>query len=454
MQSFDVIVIGSGSGLEVSSEAADRGLSVAVVEHGPFGGTCLNRGCIPSKMLIHSADVMETIRRAELFGITAQVSAVDWDLIMKRVVGTVDADAQAIEEGNRQQPNIAVFKDTGRFVGHKVLEVGDERITAETIVIAAGTRPRIPDIDGLTDVPFITSDEALRLPSQPRRLVIVGGGYISAELAHFFGALGTEVTIVHRGPRLLRQEDDDVAARFTEVYQRRFTMLLNSVVRRAYRHGEEIVLELASDGQKRTLTTDALLLAVGRVPNTDLLDVAQTGVKIDERGFVEADKYLETDVPGVWALGDIVGRYLLKHSANLEAAYVAHNIFNPENRVAVDYHAMPHAVFASPQVASVGLTERQAREQGLPYVASTYRYYDTAYGSSIEDRDGFVKAMAQRETGEILGCHIIGSEASILLQEVANAMRMRLTADAITQSIYVHPALPEVVQRSFGSLRV
>ncbi len=192
---------------------------------------------------------------------------------------------------------------------------------------------------------------------------------------------------------------------------------------------------------------------MGRIPNTDLLDVAKAGVTVDDRGFINTDEFLETNAPGIWALGDIVGRYLLKHSANLEAAYVANNIFNPDNKVAVDYHAMPHAIFASPQVASVGLTERAARESGVPYVASSYRYYDTAYGSSIEDKDGFVKALADKESGEILGCHIIGSEASMLIQEVVNAMRMRLTTDAITQSIYVHPALPEVVQRAFGSLR-
>ncbi len=453
MKTFDMIVIGSGSGLEVSSEAADRGLSVAVVEHGPFGGTCLNRGCIPSKILIHSADVMETIQQADLFGIKAEVSAVDWDFIIKRASDTVDGDAQTVEEGNRQHPKIAVFKDTARFVGEKALEVGGERISAEMIVIAAGTRPRVPKIEGIRDVPFITSDEALRLPKQPRRLIILGGGYIAAELAHFFGALGTEVTIVHRGPRLLRQEDDDVAARFTEVYQRRFTMLLNTVIKRAAREGDEIALEVASDGRTRTVKADALLLAVGRVSNTDVLDVAKTGMAVDERGFINTDEFLETNVPGIWALGDIVGRYLLKHSANLEAAYVANNIFNPDNKVAVDYHAMPHAIFASPQVASVGLTERAARESGVPYVTGSYRYYDTAYGSSIEDKDGFVKALADRESGEILGCHIIGSEASMLIQEVVNAMRMRLTTDAITQSIYVHPALPEVVQRAFGSLR-
>jgi len=452
VEKFDMIVIGSGSGLDVSSEAADRGLSVAVVEHGPFGGTCLNRGCIPSKMLIHSADVIETIKQAQLFGIKAQVSSVDWDFIIKRAANTVDDDAQTVEDGNRQHPNISVFKGAGRFVGEKVLDIGGGQITAEIIVIAAGTRPRIPDIDGLADVPFITSDEALRLPHQPRRLVIVGGGYIAAELAHFFGALGTQVTIVNRGPRLLRQEDDDVAARFTEIYRRRFDLHLNTRVGSARSNGVKVKLQIEREGQSQTLEADALLLAVGRIPNTDVLDVAKTGVAVDDRGFVKTDEHMETGVRGIWALGDIVGRYLLKHSANLEAAYVANNIFNPDSKVAVDYHAMPHAIFASPQVASVGLTERTAKEQGLPYVVSTYNYYDTAYGSSIEDKDGFVKALAHKHTGEVLGCHIIGTEASILVQEVVNAMRMRLTTDAITQSIYVHPALTEVVQRAFGAL--
>ena len=452
MRSFDLIVIGSGSGLEVSAEAADRGLSVAVIESGPFGGTCLNRGCIPSKLLIHSADVMETIQRAELFGITAQVSAIDWDFIVKRASDTVDEDARMVEEGNRQHPNITVIKDTARFVGHMRVEVAGEEISAETIVVAAGTRPRVPEIEGLSDVPFLTSDEALRLRKQPRKLVIVGGGYIAAELAHFFGALGSEVTIVHRGPRLLRQEDDDISQRFTEVYQRRFHMLLNTTINRASLRDGEIVLDLASDGREESVTSDVLLVAVGRVPNTDVLDVAKTGVDVGEDGFISTDEFLETNVPGIWALGDIVGRYLLKHSANLEAAFVANNAFNPESKVPVDYHAMPHAIFASPQVASVGFTEREAGEAGVPFVTNTYNYYDTAYGSSIEDKDGFVKVLAHRETREILGCHIIGSEASMLIQEVANAMRVRMTTDAITQAIYVHPALPEVVQRAFGGL--
>ena len=454
MRKFDVMVIGSGSGLEISAEAAQRELSVAVVEQGPFGGTCLNRGCIPSKMLIHCADVMETIQRAELFGIKASVQKVDWQFIVHRAIQEVDRDAQAVEEGNRQAPHITVFKGSGRFVGEKTLEVNGEQITAETIVIAAGTRPSVPDIPGLGEVSYITSDEALRLEDQPRRLAIVGGGYIAAELAHFFGALGTEVTIVHRRPLMLRGEDEDVARRFTEVYQRKFNTLLSAQVSRVSRDRDSIALEVSMNGERRTLLADALLLATGRVPNTDLLEVANTGVKTNSAGFITADEFLETNVPGIWTLGDIVGRYLLKHSANLEAAYVAHNIFNPDRKVAVDYHAMPHAIFASPQVAGVGLTEKEAAQLDLPYSTATYDYYNTAYGSSIEDRDGFVKVLANEETREILGCHIIGSEASILIQEVVNAMRAGLTTDAITQSIYVHPALPEVVQRAFGALQL
>ena len=182
--------------------------------------------------------------------------------------------------------------------------------------------------------------------------------------------------------------------------------------------------------------------------------MANTGVEVNDRGYIKTDQYLETNVPGIWALGDIVGKYLLKHSANLEAAYAANNIFHYAHKDAVAYRAMPHAVFASPQVASVGLTEELATRMDIEYVTATYNYSDTAYGASIEDRDGFVKVLAHPETREILGCHIIGAEASILIQEAANAMRLGLATDAITQSIYVHPALPEVVQRAFAQLPV
>lgn len=284
MNKFDMMVIGSGSGLEISSEAAERGLSVAVVGEGAFGGTCLNRGCIPSKMLIHSADVMETIRTAERFGIRAKVEGIDWQSMIRRVADEVDGDSQAIEAGNRQAPNITVFKGSGRFVSEKTLEVNGEELSAETIVIGAGARPREPNIKGISDVPYVTSDEALRLPRQPQSLTILGGGYIAAEMGHFFGALGTDVTIIQRGPLLVQQEDRDISHRFTEVYKRRFRLLLNARVTEAHRNGDKITVEVSRDGQTETIGSDSLLIASGRIPNADLLDVTRTGVDVDQGG--------------------------------------------------------------------------------------------------------------------------------------------------------------------------
>lgn len=423
-----------------------------MVEPGPFGGTCLNRGCIPSKLLIHCADVMETVKNADKFGIRVKVEGVDWAHIMERASHTVDEEAHQIEEGNRATDNIEVFKTTARFVDNKVLEVDGERITAPTIVIAAGTRPTLLDIPGIEAVAPITSDEALRLPAQPRRMAIVGGGFIAAEMAHFFGTLGTEVTIIHRRDTMLREEDEDVARRFTEIARRKFNFLGPARIRSAARVRDGVELQVEVEGAARTVVVDTVLFATGRRPNTDSLAVSESGIAVDERGYVAVDEYLETNVPGVWALGDIVGRYLLKHSANLEAAYVAHNIFNPTAKVEVDYHAMPHAIFASPQIGSVGITEQDARAQNLDYVTATYDYKNTAYGESIGDEDGFVKVIADRSEWEILGCHVIGAEASILVQEAVNAMRGRLGIDAINQSIYIHPALPEVIQRAFGAL--
>ena len=454
MKAFDLVVIGTGSGLDIAVEAAESGLSVAIVEPGPFGGTCHNRGCIPSKMLIHVADVMETIMTAGQFGIKASVESVDWPFIIKRTFEVIDEEARQIEEANRSQPNTTVYKGAGRFVGHKTLEVNGERISGETVLISAGTRPVVPNIPGLESVLYYTSDDVMRLPVQPRRMAIVGGGYIAAEMGHFFGSLGTEVTFLVRSGAMVREEDAEISRRFTEIYEERFNVLLNTRIAGVSKSGvsqsgEAIRIETDKGDE---LECDVLLLAAGRVPNTDILDVAKTGVELDERGYVWTDEYMETNVPGVWALGDIVGRYLLKHSANLESAYAANNMFNPGNKVPVDYYGMPHAIFASPQVAGVGLTEQAARENGLSHVAASYRYYDTAYGASIEDKDGFVKVIADPETNEILGCHIIGTDASALIQEAANAMRLRLPTGSITQSIYVHPALPEVVQRAFSSI--
>ncbi|MFW6384986.1 MAG: dihydrolipoyl dehydrogenase [Halodesulfurarchaeum sp.] len=462
MQEVDFLVIGSGSGLDVANAAANRDRSVAVVEKGPLGGTCLNRGCIPSKMLLYHAEVLETVERADAFHIDAQVNDVAFSEIVREVNDEVESDSESIRRGLRLSSRHDLYKGTGRFVDERTIEMvsGDDegtRIRGETVLVAAGTRPAIPDIDGLDDVEYLTSTEALQLETPPDNLVIVGGGYIAAELAHFFGTFGSGVTIVGRRPNLLPEADDEVAEAFTERYADRLTVHTGyeatavsesdgsiTVEANAYEYGE--------NGGVRwddtvTATGDTLLIAAGRTPNTDLLAVESAGIETDARGFVETDEYLRTTAEDVWALGDIVGEFLLKHSANHEARAVARNLFG-ENLEPVDYTAMPFAVFASPEVAGVGAREEELRSAGREYATRTYPYDRTARGSAMK-ADGFMKAIIDPD-GTILGCHIMGPEASNLIQEVVVAMSAGSgTVRDIRQSVHIHPALSEVVQRGF-----
>lgn len=450
---FDVIVIGAGSGLLISSEAAARGLKVAVVEEGPFGGTCLNRGCIPSKMLIHSADVMETIKRSKLFGIKTKTTRVQWNKIMKRAWDFINAEAKKIEQANKQNKNITVYKTRAHFVGEKKLKTGKQVITADKIFICAGARPLIPPIKGLDKTPHLTSKEALRLKKQPKSMIIIGGGYIGAELAHFFGTLGTKITIVQRAPFLVNNEDAEIAQAFTKIMSKKHVVLTKATAKKVNKKGNKVEVTVEQNGKTKKLTAQKLLVATGRKPNTDLLKVENTGVNVDRKGFVKVNEFMETNVPGIYAIGDICGIWMFKHSANLEAQYAAHNAFNPKNKVRVDYTAMPHAVFGSPQIAGVGKTEDQLKNEGKKYVVGKYEYYGTGMGKTIEDKDGFVKVLVDPKTRKILGCHIIGSQASTLIHEVIIAMKARLGVQGITSAVHIHPALSEVVQRAFTNIK-
>jgi dihydrolipoamide dehydrogenase len=464
MEEFDFMVIGSGSGLDVANVAANQGQSVAIVEKGPLGGTCLNRGCIPSKLLLYHADVLETIERADEFKIDATVEDVDFAEIVREVNEEVSGDAESIRRGLTSSAKHDLFDGEARFVDEKTVEIsgGEDdgaRLSAETVLIAAGTRPAVPPIDGIEDVDYLTSTEALQLETPPDHLVIVGGGYIAAELGHFFETFGSDVTIVGRRPNLLPEADEQVAAAFTDRYAERFTLHTGhmatavsasngavTVEAQPYEYGEDAGIVEGEDGV--SVTGDELLVAAGRVPNTDVLNVEATGVETDERGFVETDEYLQTTAEGVWALGDIVGEYLLKHSANREARTAALNIFGEELHP-VDYSAMPFAVFASPEVAGVGALEEDLQSDGRDYAVNTYQYGDTARGDAMK-ADGFVKVLID-PSGEILGCHIIGPEASTLIQEVVVAMKSGSgTVQDIRDAVHIHPALPEVVQRAFS----
>jgi dihydrolipoamide dehydrogenase len=460
---YDFLVVGSGSGLDVANVAAGRGQSVAIVEDGPVGGTCLNRGCIPSKRLLYHAHVLETVERADAFHVDVSVEDVAFADIVREVNEEVAADSESIRRGLCASPDHDLFEATARFVDERTVELsgGDadgERLRADTVLVAAGSRPAVPDVDGLEDVDYLTSDEALALETPPERLVVVGGGYIAAELGHFFGTFGSEVTIIGRRPTLLPEADREVARWFTDRYAERFTVHAGHAATAVAGTDDGVTVEarpydyddggLRADGEAVTATGDALLVAAGRVSNADTLNLSAAGVETDDRGFVATDDYLRTTADGVWALGDVVGEYLLKHSANHEARAVVRNLFG-DGLAPVDYTAMPFAVFASPEVAGVGAREADLRAEGREYATNTHRYEDTARGSAMR-ASGLVKAIVGLD-GEILGCHIAGPEASTLVQEVVVAMTAGSgTVSDVREAVHVHPALPEVVQRAFA----
>jgi dihydrolipoamide dehydrogenase len=452
MKEFDLIVIGSGSGLDVASAMASRGNKVAVVEPGRLGGTCLNRGCIPSKMLIHRADIIREIEESERFGIEASVQDIDFEDIIEEVNSEVHGSSDNIEKSLENSENHTLYREEARFVEEKVIELKESgrQITAEQVVIAAGSRPFIPPIDGVKDTKFWVSTDALNPDYRPESIIMVGGGYISMELAHFYDAMGTEVTILERGDQLLKREDKDVAEKITELAEERYNVELGLSASKILERDGRKVVKAEKEGKEVEFEADEILMAAGRVPNSDTLEVENAGIETTERGFVETDSEMETSVEDVYALGDIADNWMFKHSANHEAQTVFRNLLSSGHEV--EYPAMPHAVFTSPQIAGVGKTEQQLEESDRAYVSASYDYEDTGMGGALKEENGFVKVLASEE-GEILGCHIIGPEASTLVHEVLVAMKAGSgNVSDIKDTVHIHPALNEVVQRAFNQI--
>ena len=448
---YDLVIIGAGSGnMLVTDELA--GWRVAVVDGGRFGGTCLNRGCIPSKMLVHTADVAQHVRHAGRFGVQADLTGADWTAIRDRVFGRIDPiHDRAVEY--RRAKGVDVYLENARFVGPKVLRVGNDELRSERFVLAAGARPLVPAIPGLSGVDYVTSDQVMRLDKLPRSMAVVGGGFIAAEMSHVFGSLGTEVSILERGSHLLARHDFDIRDRFTEVYAARFDLRLDTTVVQAAATPDGIRLDLAGPSGSGSMEVETLLVATGRTPNSDLLDVAATGVEMDEHGHVRTDDTYRTNVPGIWAIGDLANHYQLKHMANAEARLVGHNLTHPDSPRHASFTVVPSAVFADPQVASVGATEQELQSQGCDYVTATQPYSSAAYGWALEDTTSFVKVLADPNTRLLLGAHLIGPQASTLIQPLLQAMCLGNTVDQLaTGVLYIHPALTEVVEQALLAL--
>jgi mycothione reductase len=445
---YDLVIIGTGSGNSIlDGRFADW--RVAIIEKGVFGGTCLNVGCIPTKMFVHPADLAATPGAGARLGVDLTLDGVRWTDIRDRVFGRIDPIAAGGREYRRHHPdnaNVTVHEGTATFVGPRALEVDGTLVTADRIVLAAGGRPVVPDIPGLAEVGYHTSDTIMRIDELPRHLTIIGSGFVSAEFAHVFSSFGVEVTVIARSNALLRHEDGDISARFTELAQGKWDVRLERKVLRA---SSGITLDL--DGE--SLRTDLVLVAIGRTPNSDLLNLEAAGIDVTPTGHVVVDSYQRTTAEGVWALGDISSPFELKHVANHEARIVQHNLLNPTAPIAADHRFVPHAVFTSPQVASVGLTEEQARTQDVRHVTAKQDYAGIAYGWAMEDTTGFAKLLADPASGQLLGAHILGPQASTLIQPLVQAMSFGLDTRTMARGQYwIHPAMPELVENALLNL--
>ena len=492
MKQYDLVIVGSGAGLMVLEEALSQGLRCALVEESKFGGTCLTKGCIPSKMLVYPADFIREAQRSRRFGVEVASPSIDWEKISARMWEQIDFH-QTIEESLQKIPNLTIYKGRGSFAGPDRMVVRyrdgrpEEMIGSEKFVIAAGARSFVPFIPGLEETGYLTSEGFFGegFPQKPwESLVIVGGGAISAEFAHIFSAFGTKVTVVVRSGGILSKEEAEVSRFVTRQFEKNgIRVVTESVAVEASKEGETkyLTVENRVTGEQTTLPCQEIFIAAGVRSNGDTLDLDKAGVKVDEQGWIPTNLYLETSRKNIWALGDINGKYQFRHKANHEAQILMANLFSGEEKKEVNYHSVPWTIFTHPQIARVGRTEAELKAQGIPYKAAKNYYSEVVGGRAMgyreeDDDNGFVKILVGQNKN-ILGVHIAGPQASVLLQPFVYLMnagyrcRKKLEQTAakeieglrilcphlgsyapINDSMIIHPSLNELTAWVFEKL--
>jgi dihydrolipoamide dehydrogenase len=456
VKEYDIIAFGTGSAMNIVSVLInmDPSIKVAVVENEKVGGICLTRGCIPSKMILYPAELMHEIKRAKTFFIDVDVKNVDPGRLLRKIREEIDQESRIIEESLKRHPSIDLYRTTGELTGDYTVDVDGKEIRGEKILLCTGSRPLIPPIDGLEETGYITSKEFFyNVENIPKSVAIIGGGYVALELGFFMSMMGSKVTIVEMFPRILIKEEPEISSliekelsSYMDIYTR------FKVVEADKRNGLKRIHAVDEEtGETLEVSTEEILVATGRRSNSDITKPEKTGVKTDKQGWIVTNEYLETSKEDIYACGDANGKYMYKHVANYESEIVFYNAFTGR-KIKADYHAVPHAIFTYPEIASVGMLQEEA-EKNHDILIGFYRYHDTAKGEAMRVRDYFVKVILEKETYKILGAHIIGPHASILIQEIINLM---YTSDGsalpLYRTMHIHPALPEVIQRAFFHL--
>ncbi|HVH63369.1 MAG TPA: dihydrolipoyl dehydrogenase, partial [Candidatus Dormibacteraeota bacterium] len=436
---FDVVVIGGGPGGYVAAlRAAQLGAKTAVIEKDRMGGTCLVRGCIPTKALLQSSELYTQVKAGEAFGLVTDNLGFDWTAAQKRKTAVVDQLVKGVE-GLLKAGGVASYKGSARLAGKGIVAVGDEQIQSKDIVIATGSAvARIP-LPGAELT--IDSDQILELKEIPRRLAVIGGGVVGMEFAAMFAALGSKVTVLEMLPQVLAMVDSDLVA----AYSKHLAGLggeihTDSKVSEVVKQNGALQVRFSTGGEGGAVDADQVLLAVGRVPYTQGLDAEKAGVKL-ERGRVVVDKDLHTDADGIWAIGDVIGGIMLAHVASYEGVCAVESIAGDSRTP--DYHAVPNCVYTDPEIAHVGLGEKDAKDKGLNVKVGRFPFAASGRALSLGQSEGFTKVIADAESGKLLGAHIIGPRATDLIAEATLAIQNGLTMEQLDLTIHAHPTLPE-----------
>lgn len=454
VEQYDLIVLGGGmAGLPVSIKSARKGLNTALIEQDLLGGTCLNRGCIPTKTMIRSAEVANLVDRADEFGVEVEGNAeTDMEAVVERQQRVVKSIRSGAYDNVEDTDNLELIEGHGEFESPMEIVVDDRQLTADQIVINTGARPAKPPIDGIEEVPTLDSTSALEVTEVPDHLVVIGGGYVGAEYAQMYARFGAEVTMFQRGERILPHEEPAVSDVVEDVFEsEEINVQTETTVEELAQVNSGIEVTVRETDEARTVEVSNVLIAAGRQPNADSIGLEHTDVETDDMGFIKVDEQFKTAEESIWALGDVTGMPMFTHSARDDADLLYQNLAKNKEIDHTNRH-VPHAVFIDPQVGRVGLTEEQARQQGHEVATGRSEYEEQGKPKALGETEGFVKIVSDAETDEILGAHVVGEQGADIVHELVVAMELGGTAEDVADAIHIHPTLPEVINSAAGGV--
>lgn len=444
MKIYDYIVIGAGSSLITLSALEQKKFKIALIEEGPLGGTCLNRGCIPSKMLIAAADFYQNLSKGKKFHIGLGEKKIDFDSIIKDVKKIIMKEEKELSSYYEKSPYVDLYRSHGKFISPYAIEVDGKIIKGRNIILNVGGRPRIPPIEGLKDTPYITSDDILKLKTKPKKMVVIGTGYIGVEYGFFFGALQTDVHLIGNR-KVLESEDGDIVDEFKKGIGKYCSFHENCEIKKVTYKKGNFSIDFIENRLRKKISCDTLLVTTGREPNTQDLGLENTYIELLKNQLIKVNDYLETTQKKVWAFGDCIEGFFFKHSANFEAQYLKEYFFSRKKRK-IAYPEIPYAIFSYPEIACVGRKEKDLNRES--YFIGKARYTESARGVSLKEELGFAKLVFDKKSKKLIGAQIVGAEASNMIHTLIALMSKKSKLEDLMNFIYIHPALPEIIKKS------